>query len=61
MSLYTEIQQAIEDVLNAHGIDTDEAEHLPLTLDEWKSRKPSLQQDFHDMLQAKATELRGEH
>ena len=58
MSLYTEIQQAIEDVLNAHGIDTDEAEHLPQTLDELRARTPTIQDEFRQVLEDAAAAKR---
>lgn len=54
MSLYTEIQQAIEDVAKKHG----EADELPQTLDELKACTPTIQSEFRRALEAVADERR---
>lgn len=57
MSLYTEIQQAIADVLAKHGETTDETDALPQTLDELKASTPTIQSEFAAVLQAEASKL----
>lgn len=54
MSLYSEIQQAIEDIAKKH----DEADELPQTLDELKARTPTIQSEFRQVLEAVADEKR---
>lgn len=56
MSMFAEIQQAIEDIAKRHGI-TDEA--LPQTLDELKAGTPTIQEEFSAMLEAEAAKKRG--
>ena len=51
MSLYTEIQQAIEDVLKAHGVDTEETDALPKSFDELNSMGSSIQSEFAQVLE----------
>lgn len=60
MSLYTEIQQAIEDVAKMHGEATDEENAIPQTIDELKSRATTLQSEFRQVLEAEAATKRGE-
>ena len=54
MSLYSEIQQAIEDIAKKH----DEADELPQTLDELKACTPTIQSEFRQVLEAVADEKR---
>ena len=60
MSLYTEIQQAIADVLAKHGETIDEADAIPQTLDELRERTPTIQSEFRQVLEAEAAKKRGE-
>lgn len=57
-SFGSDLLMALEEIAEKHGIDTDEENEIPRTVDELKSRTPTLQSEFRQVLEAVADEKR---
>ena len=59
-SFGSDLLMALEEIAEKHGIDTDEENEIPQTVDELKARTPTIQLEFAKALEAEAAKKRGE-